>query len=228
MPKVTLPKLHAQYAKACEASERFQEAVQAYENAHDLDSVVRLHLNQLNTPERGFDIVRRTQSSDGARLVAKFCQDHGDFKGAIEFLLMAKGTEEAFELAKLHNQVEKYTEVLGDSIRADDALNVAQHMRRSTSPGWPASTYALAQRLWKSSETLHQVRREGGARGHRYCGQSEERRPDAHFDETSSWANRRRAKDPNSIYRLYIALGNYLQAAKTAVIIAKQEQELGN
>ena len=36
------PKLHAQYAKACEASE-FQEAVQAYENAHDLDSVVRLH-----------------------------------------------------------------------------------------------------------------------------------------------------------------------------------------
>merc|ERR1712167_43031 len=60
MPKVTLPKLHAQYAKACEASERFQEAVEAYENAHDLDSVVRLHLNQLNTPERGFDIVRRT------------------------------------------------------------------------------------------------------------------------------------------------------------------------
>ena len=28
--------------------------------------------------------------------------------------------------------------------------------------------------------------------------------------------------------RLYIALGNYPQAAKTAVIIAKQEQELGN
>ena len=35
-------------------------------------------------------------------------------------------------------------------------------------------------------------------------------------------------KDPNYIYRLYIALGNYPQAAKTAVIIAKQEQELGN
>ena len=44
--------LHAQYAKACEASDRFQEAVEAYENAHDLDSVVRLHLNQLNTPEQ--------------------------------------------------------------------------------------------------------------------------------------------------------------------------------
>ena len=57
--------------------------------------------------------MRRTQSSDGARLVAKFCQDHGDFKGAIEFLLMAKGTEEAFELAKLHNQVEQPTSSRG-------------------------------------------------------------------------------------------------------------------
>ena len=33
-------------------------------------------------------------------------------------------------------------------------------------------------------------------------------------------------KDPNYIFRLYMALGNFSQAAKTAVIIAKQEQEL--
>ena len=31
-------------------------------------------------------------------------------------------------------------------------------------------------------------------------------------------------KDPNYIFRLYMALGNYEKAAKTAVIIAKQEQ----
>jgi len=35
-------------------------------------------------------------------------------------------------------------------------------------------------------------------------------------------------KDPNYIFRLYMALGNYPQAAKTAVIISRQEQELGN
>jgi WD repeat-containing protein 19 len=35
-------------------------------------------------------------------------------------------------------------------------------------------------------------------------------------------------KDPNFIFRLYMALGNYPQAAKTAIIIARQEQELGN
>merc|ERR1711957_896815 len=35
-------------------------------------------------------------------------------------------------------------------------------------------------------------------------------------------------KDPNYVYRLHKALGNYLQAAGTALIIAKQEQEMGN
>merc|ERR1712176_1627398 len=35
-------------------------------------------------------------------------------------------------------------------------------------------------------------------------------------------------KDPNYVYRLHEALGNYMQAAGTALIIAKQEQEMGN
>jgi len=35
-------------------------------------------------------------------------------------------------------------------------------------------------------------------------------------------------KDPNYVYRLHKALGNYMQAAGTALIIAKQEQEMGN
>jgi len=35
-------------------------------------------------------------------------------------------------------------------------------------------------------------------------------------------------KDPNYVYRLHKALGNFMQAAGTALIIAKQEQEMGN
>ncbi len=35
-------------------------------------------------------------------------------------------------------------------------------------------------------------------------------------------------KDPNYIYRLYLALKKYEDAAKTAMIIARQEQDLGN
>ena len=35
-------------------------------------------------------------------------------------------------------------------------------------------------------------------------------------------------KDPNYIYRLYMALKKYDDAAKTALIIARQEQDMGN
>ena len=35
-------------------------------------------------------------------------------------------------------------------------------------------------------------------------------------------------KDPNYVFKLYMALGNFVQAARTSVIIARQEQELGN
>lgn len=35
-------------------------------------------------------------------------------------------------------------------------------------------------------------------------------------------------KDPNYIYRLYMALKKYEDAAKTALIIARQEQDMGN
>jgi hypothetical protein len=35
-------------------------------------------------------------------------------------------------------------------------------------------------------------------------------------------------KDPNYIYRLYMALKKFDDAAKTALIIARQEQDMGN
>src|SRR3546814_177274 len=35
-------------------------------------------------------------------------------------------------------------------------------------------------------------------------------------------------KDANYVYKLYMALGNYKDAAKTALIIAKQDHESGN
>jgi WD repeat-containing protein 19 len=69
MSLVTLPKLHSQYGKACETEKRYQEAAEAYERAHDMDSVVRICLEKLNSPEKAFEIVRRTASATGALMV---------------------------------------------------------------------------------------------------------------------------------------------------------------
>lgn len=50
---------------------RYKEAVMAYENAKQWDSVIRLYLDHLNNPEKAVNIVRETQSLDGAKMVAR-------------------------------------------------------------------------------------------------------------------------------------------------------------
>jgi WD repeat-containing protein 19 len=106
MTKVKTPKLHLLYAKAKEKAGDYQTAAQAYEVARDQDSVVRLQLQHLNNPAKAFALVRETASAAGAALVAQFCQKSGNFPGAIEFLLMANRSEEAFDLAQTHNEME--------------------------------------------------------------------------------------------------------------------------
>lgn len=52
-------------------SYRYKEAVVAYENAKQWNSVIRIYLDHLNSPEKAVSIVRETQSLDGAKMVAR-------------------------------------------------------------------------------------------------------------------------------------------------------------
>lgn len=228
MDKVSLPKLHSLYAKACESAGKLEDAVKAYTTAHDTDSVVRLYLNELNCPEKAFDIVRKTCSSKGAVLVARFCQEHSDYRGAIEFLLMANHSDEAFGLAKTQGQMETYTSALGDSISPDDAHNVAQYYEALHDLGNAGKFFAICGQYARALKLFVQ------------CGEREinaaidivgKARSDALTHTLIDFLMGEPdgvPKDPNYIYRLYIALGNFPQAARTAVVIARQEQELGN
>jgi len=125
--KVHTPKLLGEYAARCEKENMFEDAVKAYDRANDSDSVVRLCLSQLNRPEKAFDIVRSTSSSTGARLVAHYCKQQGNFRGAIEFLLLATCTEDAFQLAKAHECMDVFTKSLGDGIGSTQAASVAAY-----------------------------------------------------------------------------------------------------
>ena len=54
-----------------------------------MDSVVRLNLQYLDNPSKAFNIVRQSKSSEGAAMVATYCQQHRDFQSAIEFMLVS-------------------------------------------------------------------------------------------------------------------------------------------
>lgn len=126
MAKISSPKLHLQYAKAKEGEGKYADAAAAYEAANDMDSVVRLNLDKLKNPHKAFAVVRKTRSSEGASLVANYCLSNGDFQSAIEFLLLAKRNEEAFDFAQTHNAMDAYVQVRWQPLKLPMSLALGQ------------------------------------------------------------------------------------------------------
>jgi len=228
MDKIKTPKLHAQYAKAREVAKDYVEAARAYERARDMDSVVRLLLEHLKQPQAASEIVRRTQSAQGAQYVARYCQSAGDYRGAIEFLLMAQRSEDAFDLAKQHAEMATYAKALGEAGSQEEYMKIAKYFEGKSDWGKAGEFFAICGQYHKALKLFLQ------------CGEAE-------MDQAIAVVGKAKndmlthtlidflmgetdgvPKDPNYIFRLYMALGNYLQAGKTAIIISRQEQELGN
>ncbi|KAG5190902.1 hypothetical protein JKP88DRAFT_285521 [Tribonema minus] len=173
-----------------------------HERAHDMDAVVRLCLDQLDQPERAFAIVSTTTSAAGAKSVSRYrsdCATAGNWGGAIEFLLMAQRADDAFELslAQAHEQM---AAVVG----AQGGLGAAGRHHRALK--------LLLQRSEAEAAAARDV--VGGARTdmltHTLIGYL--------MGETDGIFN---LKDLNHIYCVYLALGKYEQAAKTAIITAR-------
>ncbi|KAF0696799.1 Aste57867_12461 [Aphanomyces stellatus] len=228
MAKVLMPKVHMQYARAKEAAGEFAAASDAYEAAMDLDNVVRIQLEHLQNPEKAFAIVKATKSSEGASAVAKYCIESGNYAAAIDFLLLANREDDAFQLAQTHHEIDAFTKTIGDAISGDRALKIAQHYEQTQNHARAGEFYHVCGNFHKALRLFLQ------------CGEAELGRA---IDVVGKARNDMLThtlidylmgdtdgipKDPNYIFRLYMALGNYAQAAKTAIIIARQEQELGN
>lgn len=129
LPHVTNSKMHAVYAKSCEADENFNEAIEYYRNAGDLDSVVRIYVEQLADPHSAAEIVVETRSPEGSKLLAHFYQNVGDHEQALRFLILCGSLTEAFILAKKHNKIRQYAELLEHSDTASPShfLSVAEY-----------------------------------------------------------------------------------------------------
>lgn len=65
-----------------------------------------------------------------AQFVADYCQDTNDYRGAIEFLLIANKSDEAFKLAQSQSIVVVYTSILGENFASVDAMKVASYYEK--------------------------------------------------------------------------------------------------
>jgi tetratricopeptide (TPR) repeat protein len=135
----------ALFLQAKEASKDYAEAAKAYEKARDMDAVVRLLIDHLGAPERAGAIVRQTRSSEGAQLIAKYCKSVGDFRGAIEFLLLAKKRDESFALAAENNEMKLYVQGLRIALAASTAGTDPAALMNAAAAGGAAAAAALAE-----------------------------------------------------------------------------------
>lgn len=93
-------KIHLQYAKAKESEGKYEEAVRAYSAAKDFDSVIRLNLDYLNSPEVAVDLVQETKSVEGAKMVSR-CSFHTHIQKTYKFFQILS----AFKRLSIRNKI---------------------------------------------------------------------------------------------------------------------------
>ena len=234
MRLITTPRLHAQYGRAKEAEGSYLEAVEAYIRAKDVEAVIRLYLGPLNEPSKAFTIGRETRHAGGAALIARYCIDHVDIASAVEFLFIAKRHAEAFTMAKEKKVMDIYAGVLGESGTSEEYQQIASYYEDVQEWG-QAAHYCALLGDWTKALTLYlavpaptstqlyaaiEVVRKGqsGVGGELLVRQMH----DYLIGDSDGVV-----KDLNFIFRLYLSIGEYSQAANTAVLIAQQEQQCG-
>uniref|UniRef100_H0X6K1 WD repeat domain 19 n=1 Tax=Otolemur garnettii TaxID=30611 RepID=H0X6K1_OTOGA len=233
LPHVSSPKIHLQYAKAKEADGRYKEAVVAYENAKQWNSVIRIYLDHLNNPEKAVSIVRETQSLDGAKMVARFFLQLGDYGSAIQFLVMSKCNNEAFTLAQQHNKMEIYADIIGsEDTTNEDYQSIALYFEGEKRHFQAGKFFLLCgqysralKHFLKCPNSEDNVAIEMAIET---VGQAKDELLTSQLIDHLMGESDGMPKDAKYLFRLYMALKQYREAARTAIIIAREEQSSGN
>lgn len=232
LTQVTSPKLHAQYAKAKEADGKYKDAAAAYEAAKDYDSVIRINLDHLQNPEEAVRIVKETHSVEGAKMVARFFQKLGDFGSAIQFLVLSKCNDEAFQLAQAHNQMEQYAKIIGDDAVTDDYASIAMYFENQKQHFLAGKFFLKATQYGKALK--HFLKCPVGEDGESIelaietVGQAVDEILTHQLIDFLMGETDGIPKEAKYLFRLYMALKQYREAARTAIIIAREDQNAGN
>nr|KAJ3420801.1 WD repeat-containing protein 19 [Polyrhizophydium stewartii] len=229
--KLNSPKIFLQYARAKEAEQQFVDAASAYERAKDYDNVARVLLENLNDIEGAAILVRKTRSRESAKMMTKAFQAARDFKSAVEFYLIAGMPNEAFEIAKSQDVVEHFAELVQEDATNEMLINIAVYFQNKGAFLHAGRFYLHASRYPDALKMFLQCPVTDGTSidlaietvGHAKSDSLTHELIDYLMGETDGIP-----KDAKYIFKLYMSLGQFKEAARTAIIIAREEQVLGN
>ncbi|XP_013100268.2 WD repeat-containing protein 19 [Stomoxys calcitrans] len=236
LPNVKSKKLHLLYAKAKESDGQFEEAIGSYRMAGDLEACVRIYLDHLSDPHSASEIVLESRSSESAKLLAKFYQKIGDIDQALQFLVLCGCVQEAFSLAQRHNKLKRHGELLEryENGKSSDYLALAHYFEGEKYTLLAGKYYFLAREFTKALRFLLKAsaftndESQALSMAIDCVATSNNEQLSTQLIEFLLGEVDGSPKDPRYLFRLYMARRHYKDAAKTAVIIANQEQLSGN
>ena len=194
--------------------------------------MVRLQLEHLGDRDKAFALVRMSRSVDGALMCAKWCKGEGDAAAAIEFLLIGRKVDDAFQLARERSEMDVFVSCLGDTGTPEEYRRLAKFFEKENDFARAGDMYGACGERGAAVRSYLKASSDGP-------GQSVDKAIDvvgeARDDSLTSTlidylmgTSDGVPKDANYLFRLHIALRDYDAAAKTTVLIARQEQEMGN
>lgn len=229
-------KVHAMYARSKEIAGKYQEAIDGYTIAGDVTSAVKVCLDHLSDPHIAAELILETRSVGGAKLLAKFYQGIGDYESAIKFLISCDCISEAFTLAQKQNILKVYGELLENytNVKPVDFLLLAQYFENEKYTLLAGKYFFWAEEFSKSLKYLLRASALGTdepaalALAIECVSRSKDDALTNQLIEFLLGEVDGKPKDPKFLFRLYMAKNQFKEAAKTAVIIANQEQLAGN
>ncbi|XP_067949190.1 WD repeat-containing protein 19-like isoform X2 [Watersipora subatra] len=231
LPQVMSPKIHGQYAKAKEQDGKYKEAAAAFASAKDWDNVIRIQLDHLQNPDEAVRVVRESGSVDGAKMVAKFFIRLGDYGTAIQFLVMSKCNDEAFQLAQQHGQMEVYAEIIGSDATVEDYQSIAVYFENEKSHFMAGKFFLFCQQYSRALKHFLRVQSIEDTQSIELAietvGQANDEQLTHTLIDFLMGETDGMPKDAKYLFRLYMALKQYPEAARTAIIIAREEQNAG-
>lgn len=236
LPKVKNIKLHAAFAQAKESNGDFEEAIKCYQFVGDMDACVRIYIKHLSDPHAASEIVLETRSIESAKLLVNFYQKIGDIDQALQFLVICGCIDESFALAVQHNKLKRHGELLEryENAKTSDYLALAQYFENEKYTLLAGKYYTLAKEFTKAlrfllkASTFNNQESEALSLAIDCVAASNNDQLSRQLIEYLLGDVDGTPKEPHYLFRLYMARKHYKDAAKTAVIIANQEQLSGN
>ena len=127
--------------------------------AGDVDNMVRLCLERLEAAPRACAAVRKNRSRTAAGTVARYCLAAGDFRGAVEFLLLSGQLDQAFDIAAANGEMEAFAEFVGvGSKGGQEAERIAEYYEKRGELEKAAEMWSQAGQSGRAMNLLLKVR----------------------------------------------------------------------